>query len=102
LAALEVRFDSGAGDNITVRDYLHKLLTRVWQLDEDFNGKRPFGNSGWDFDIYAPLIKAGFIAGEVDEHGDIGEFDRDIAAGYVFDLIDAAFYGVSDGCKDGD
>jgi hypothetical protein len=49
-AALNIRFDSDAGDNITVRDYLFKILMMVW--DEGFDGKRPFGNSGWDHELY--------------------------------------------------
>jgi hypothetical protein len=45
--ALELRFDSDAGDNITIRDYLRILLETLWEEGEGFSGKRPFGNSGW-------------------------------------------------------
>lgn len=94
MAALEVRFDSDAGDNLTVRDYLYKLLETLWNEGEEFSGKRPFGNSGWEFDLYVPLIKAGFIKGKLDEDGYIEEFDNKQAAKFVFELIKAAFYGV--------
>ena len=61
LDALEVRFDSDAGDGLTVRQYLHKLMSLLWKEQESFDGKRPFGNSDWEFDLYKPLAKAGFI-----------------------------------------
>lgn len=94
LSALEVRFDSDAGEQITMRDYLHNLLSTLWAEGEGFSGKRPFGNSGWDYEIYKPLIAAGFIPGKLDADGYIETVDKDEAAAYVFDLIQAAFYGV--------
>jgi hypothetical protein len=36
---------------MTVRQYLLKLLSTLWLEDECFNGKRPFGNSGWQDQI---------------------------------------------------
>jgi len=47
--ALELRFDSDAGDNLTIRDYFYTLLTAVWNEGESFSGKRPFGNGGWEY-----------------------------------------------------
>ncbi len=94
LSALEARFDSDAGDNITVRDYLYELLTRLWDKGEGFSSKRPFGNSGWEYELYAPLIKNGYIKGTIDSEGYVSDFDQDEANDYVFDLISAAFYGV--------
>ena len=52
--------DAGA---TTIRAYLKALLSRVWELDEGFSGKRPFGNSGWTNDLRAPLVTAGFCKG---------------------------------------
>lgn len=94
LSALEVRFDSDAGDGLTVRDYLRTLLETLWREGEGFSGKRPFGNSGWEYDLYAPLIKGGFLAGKLDEDGYVEDFDRTEAEAYVFALIGAAFNGV--------
>ena len=95
LSALEVRFNSDAGGNLTVRDYLRTLLETLWLEGEGFNGKRPFGNSGWEYDLYAPLIKAGFIAGDLDSYGYVNSItDHKEAEAYVFDLIVAAFHGV--------
>lgn len=96
LTALEVRFNSDAGANITVRDYLHKLLETLWRKGEGFSGNRPFGNSDWEYELYAPLIGAGFIAGDLDSDGYVQSLaDIDAARAYVFDLIAAAFHGVN-------
>lgn len=98
LAALDVRFDSDAGSNITVREYLQALLTTVWEEKESFSGKRPFGNSGWEHEVFTPLVKAGFISGTFDETyagqwADVDNYDK--ASDYVSQLILAVFYGVT-------
>lgn len=95
IAALEVRFDSDAGNDLTIRDYLQTLLTTLWEEKEGFSGKRPFGNSGWDYDLYTPLIKSGFISGSLDACGYIQEFDRSEADEYIAKLITVAFYGTT-------
>lgn len=97
LAALEVRFNSDAGDDLTVRDYLRTLLMTLWEEGEGFSGKRPFGNSSWEFDLYKPLIEGGFIPGTLDEDGYLKTFDEKFAYAYVCDLILAAFHGVREG-----
>lgn len=66
--------DSGAD---TVRGYLMALLAAVWVEGEGFSGKRPFGNSGWDYDLYRPLVKAGFITGQLDEDGCLEDCDSE-------------------------
>ena len=53
----------------TIRDYLKKLLATVWQEEESFSGKRPFGNSGWQYDLHAPLVLGGAISGTTDKEG---------------------------------
>ena len=67
----------------TIREYLEKLLILLWWEQEDFNGKRPFGNSVWDWDLYYPLIKARYIKGCIDEEGYIESCDKDAG----FELI---------------
>jgi hypothetical protein len=64
--------DSGAS---TVRGYLVALLRELWREGEGFSGKRPFGNSSWEYDLYPPLIKAGLIRGKLDEDGYIEDVD---------------------------
>ncbi len=45
----------------TVKEYLIALLSAVWSEQEGFSGKRPFGNSGWAWDLYEALATAGMI-----------------------------------------
>lgn len=63
--------DAGA---TTVRGYLVELLAALWQEGEGFSGKRPFGNSSWEYDLYEPLAAAGLIAVTLDEDGYIHTF----------------------------
>lgn len=94
LDALEVRFDSDAGENKSIRNYLFTLLDTLWKEGEGFSGKRPFGNSGREYDLYRPLIQHGFIAGSLDSDGDVLSCDRSEANAFVSKLIHAAIYGV--------
>lgn len=86
-AALEVRFDSDAGDNLTVREWLCSLLTTVWIKQEGFSGKRPWGNSGWHCDVFTALIKAGFMEGRIDDEGYLEDWDDDAGETLVLALI---------------
>lgn len=63
-ASLPEGNDAGAA---TVRDYLIKLLALVWAEDEGFDGKRPFGNSGWTYDLMEALMNAGIVAKDDDD-----------------------------------
>ena len=78
--------DSGA---TTVRGYLIKLLETLWREQEGFSGKRPFGNSGWDYDLMIPLVKAGFIRGTFDEDGYVEELDDEAGAAIILAAIKA-------------
>jgi hypothetical protein len=93
LSALEIRFDSDAGENITIRDYLYKLLDKLWKEEEDFNSKRPFGCSGWTFDIAKPLIEHGYIQGSLDKDGYVAHWDGYELYEYGLKLIRAMCYG---------
>jgi hypothetical protein len=66
-----------AGGNMAIREYLGALLTKLWEQGEGFSGKRPFGNSGWEYDLYAALIKAGAVEGELDEYDRVQSLHRD-------------------------
>lgn len=80
--------DAGAK---TIREYLHILVTRLWLEGEDFSGKRPFGNSGWQYEIYKALIQGGFVEGSLDIYNDIEEIDIQEADKLMCDLIDHIF-----------
>lgn len=58
-----------AGGQMPIRDYLRAILTRIWDEGEAFSGKRPFGNSGWEYDILSALIAAKAVDGDLDEDG---------------------------------
>lgn len=73
---------------VTIREYLRELLVTLWCEGEGFSGKRPFGNSGWERDLYKPLIAACVIAGELDEHGRIEECDDGAGHNVILGLID--------------
>jgi len=53
--------------DLTIRGYLELLLLTLWKEGEGFDGKRPFGDSSWNYDLYVPLIKAKCIPGSMDE-----------------------------------
>lgn len=81
----------------TVGDYLRELLLGVWVQGEGFSGKRPFGNSGWQRDIYKALVKGNAIKGSFEEEGFyLAEFDEEAADELVSDLINALFLSVSE------
>lgn len=60
----------------TIGEYLQKLLETLWREDEGFSGKRPFGNSGWKYELYKPLAKYGLIEAVIDGYDDIIECDE--------------------------
>lgn len=61
--------DNDAGAS-TVRGYLCALLAVLWDEQECFGGKRPFGNSGWHHELHEPLVTAGLLAGELETDED--------------------------------
>lgn len=73
----------------TVKDYLRALLSKLWADGESFGGKRPFGNSGWEHDLYQPLLAAGLVKGEIDSDGYIETIDSKAADKLIFEAIAA-------------
>jgi hypothetical protein len=43
--------------NLSIKDFLKTILKKVWKEEQCFDGKRPFGNSGWQQEIYDILIE---------------------------------------------
>lgn len=76
-------------DAATIGDYLIRLLSDVWEYGEGFDGKRPFGNSGWEWDLYAALAKAGHITGVFDQDGYVEGADTPEGRSLVADAIKA-------------
>jgi hypothetical protein len=70
----------------TVRDYFKALLFALWAEAEAFSGKRPLGNSDWQFEVYESLIKAGLIPGKI-EDGEVHLDDMRGADKLIFEAI---------------
>lgn len=87
ILALPMRDNDSGAD--TVRGYLIALLTELWWEEESFSGERPFGNSGWQYDLYLPLVVAGAVAGKLDEFGYIDSVDEDAASALIESAIRA-------------
>lgn len=78
----------------TIRDYLRTLLLTLWREKEGFSGKRPFGDSGWEREIYAPLIRHKVIDGRLDENGYVDYINETEADEFVWQLIEHIFDSV--------
>lgn len=71
--------DAGAK---TIGEYLIKLSQEVWSEGEYFSGKRPFGNSGWDNEIYIALAQNNLIKFESEMYdGEMEYYEFDEKAG---------------------
>lgn len=90
LKALDLEIQSDIG-NITIREYLRHLLETLWVEGEGFSGKRPFGNSGWQYYIYQELIEAEMIKGELDEEGCVVRFEEEPAQTFILGMIETIF-----------
>jgi len=71
----------------TIGDYFRALLKTLWQEGEGFSGKRPFGNSGWDYDIYTALVAAKVVKGKIDQEGSLIECDEKAADKLIYEAI---------------
>lgn len=78
--------DAGAS---SIREYLKELLFVLWDEREGFSGKRPFGNSGWEFDLYVPLIESGVVEGTLDLDGYVQHVNKEQADTIIYNCIHA-------------
>lgn len=62
---------------LTIKEYFKEILLELWIEGEEFSGKRPFGNSGWDYDVLQCLIKNDIVKGKLDEDGYVDEVESD-------------------------
>lgn len=90
-AILELTFESDIG-TVTIREFLYQLVNILWADGESFSGKRPFGNSSWEYDILVPLIKHKIITGMLDEDGYIESVDYDRGKQIIKNVIKEIFY----------
>lgn len=83
---LDLPLEPNSAGAATVRDYLVELLATLWCEGGNFSGKRPFGDSGWRYEVYPALITAGYVTGRFDEYGLVEDCDTAAADR----LVDAA------------
>lgn len=71
-------FEYGGWDlpKCSIRHYLVELSRRCWAEYDCFNGKKPFGNIAWKYNLYEALIAGRFIQGTYDEDGYLEDFDK--------------------------
>lgn len=55
--------DAGAA---SVREFLIALLKALWAEGDGFSSKRPLGNSDWQGQVWAALIRGGVCEGSMD------------------------------------
>jgi hypothetical protein len=79
----------------TLRDYLIALLHELWREADEFSGKRPFGNSDWQYDLYEPMGRAGWIEIYFDEDGYVHDFTAE-AHRQADNLIYAAIHALGE------
>ena len=75
----------------TVGGFLKMLLLRLWEEVDGFSGKRPFGNSDWQYQVYQSLIEAGYDIGCLDEDGYVADVDYTKADKLIMDAISEVF-----------
>jgi hypothetical protein len=68
-------YSEDLGKTMTIKAFFIQLLSDVWIEKECFDGKRPFGNSYWERDILACLIKNKAFLGTFDADGYIDEYN---------------------------
>jgi hypothetical protein len=90
---LDISMYSNDADAPTIGVYLSKLLLKVWYERECFDGKRPFGNSLWENEIYCALVHAGAVDGKLDDDGWLAECDRESAD----EIIDQVIRSMAEG-----
>jgi len=87
---LDLPVESDATDAETIGEYLRQLLLTLWTELDGFDGKRPFGDSNWEFDLYEALVRANVVPGKLDVYGHLDQFtngSRDKANRLIQDAI---------------
>jgi len=83
-----IEFHSREFDSqVTIGDFLTELLAKLWDEKDQFSGKRPFGNSSWEYDLYTALIENDIVEGKLDEWGDVEDLDKALADKIILDII---------------
>jgi hypothetical protein len=84
----DIEFHSQELDSqITIGDFLIELLATLWTKKDQFSGKRPFGKSSWEYDLYSALVENNIVKGKFDELGYIEDVDISLADKIILDII---------------
>ncbi len=85
----DIEFQSAQLDDsqLTIGDFLVEMLACLWVEKAEFSSKRVFGSSDWEYDLYEALVENGVIKGELDEDGDLINFDQVLADKIILDII---------------
>ena len=76
------------GRRVSMRQYFVILAKTVWQEEENFSGKRPWGNSSWQYEIYAEMVRAGMVRGRLDDNGYVDGADIKQADALILAALD--------------
>lgn len=87
--AVPMEPDTNDAEANTIQEYLVTLLRVLWTDGEGFSGKRPLGNSGWRWDLYSALVRAGALPGKLDEDGSVEDCDLQEARQLILLAIQA-------------
>lgn len=77
----------------TIRAFLVRLAAEVWEKGDLFSGKRPFGYSGWHWDVYEALGRAGLIAMQLDGEDELVDCDEDAGDELIKKALEALAKG---------
>ena len=86
-SVLDIKMQPNDADASTVKDYLKALLARLWEEGEGFSGKRPFGNSGWEYELYVALVSNGIVRGSLTDDGYIEDCDVVAVNALIYEAI---------------
>lgn len=75
-------------DAETIGQYIMVLGAQLFKEQDCFSGKRPFGNSGWTYEVYEVLVKARVIDGEYYDDGDLKSLDEDQAEAVMREVFE--------------
>lgn len=91
---LDLKFKSeDLNKKVTIREFFFELMKALWEEKECFDGKRPFGNSGWDGDLIKCLIENKLVEGKLDEDGYLEDYDYAKVDKFIFNKIIKPLFG---------
>lgn len=85
---LDTEFEwDDAGGTTTLRKSFQLLLKTLFEEGESFSGKRPLGDSSWEWSLGIGLVDAGLLEGDTDDP-DENYFDYSEFLQLIFNAID--------------